>query len=72
MTKATKCFLRLGDEFVAYDSVPKAKAAFALAATELYSYGQNLEGSIHIDKEKEYPDYLLNVGKFGGIRLERC
>jgi hypothetical protein len=70
MTKATVCWLRLGDEFVAYDSVPKA--AFAVAATELYSYGQSLEGSIHIDKEKEYPDYLLSVGKFGGIRLERC
>jgi hypothetical protein len=67
-----RCYLRVGDDYTPCESIEKAKAEFCVAAVELYNYGQKLEGAIYRDKEDDYPDYLLSVGKFGGINLERA
>lgn len=64
-------YLRIGNTYTECETLSKAKAEFTLAAVELYNYGQRLEGALYKARDNEYPDYLLSVGKAGGIKLER-
>ena len=73
-----KCYLLytgLYNEFEVQASVKAAKADFLSTARELDRFGQSIEASLHIAKSKdlinEYPDYVLSLGKFGGLKCER-
>jgi len=59
-----------------YRSIGEAKEVFLKAATELHRYGQGYEAAIHIAKDldqiNEYPDYVLSLGKAGGLHCERA
>ena len=73
------CYLREGSDYledaVRYHTISDAKASFMTTAQELDRYGQKHEAAIHIadtlDEVVEYPDYVLSLGKRGGLVCER-
>ena len=74
-----KCYLLYAtwhSGFEVQASVKDAKEEFLRTARELDRFGQTVEASLHIAKSKdlinEYPDYVLSLGKFGGLRCERA
>lgn len=80
MTQSTNCYLRLGDDYLEdakrFRSLGDARAEFRAVAQELASYGQRIEGSIHVAPNRreidEYPDYVLSLGPRGGLKCERA
>lgn len=76
----THCYLRIGSdtlgEAVPYYTIDGAKRAFMRDAEELASYGQEIDGTIHIASCRaelvEDADYHLSLGPRGGLRCERC
>lgn len=73
-----KFYMRMGDDYLQdakpYASKTAAINAFANTARELWRYGQKISASIHIaeslDDIAEYPDFILETGPRGGIRVE--
>lgn len=78
MKPCDKFYLRMGDDYLQdakpYASKTAAINAFADTARELWRYGQKISASIHIaeslDDIAEYPDFILETGPRGGIRVE--
>ena len=69
-----KIYLRIGSELLneaeIFATKKEAIAHFTAQAKGLYRYGQRLEGTLHYPYKgaiAEYPDYILSVGKRGGI-----
>ncbi|SDG93103.1 hypothetical protein SAMN05216466_10694 [Paraburkholderia phenazinium] len=73
-------FLRLGDDDLedAEKHTTKADAidAFRTVADELDRFGQSITASLHIadtwDEVVEYPDFVLERGPRGGVKVERA
>ena len=73
-------YLRIGDDALdeAVKCVDFADAIdkFAEVAEELYQYGQQIEGTVHIATRLacavEYPDFILSLRRLGGVKVERC
>lgn len=59
-----------------FRSVTAACAAFKISADAMGRFGQTIEASIHIAKNRnelaEYPDYVLSIGPRGGLKKERA
>lgn len=75
-----KAYLRYPDVHLQHAQVFRSVAAtcraFKRTADELGRFGQTIEASIHIAKNRselvEYPDYVLSVGPRGGLKKERA
>lgn len=73
------CYLREGSDYLEdatrFNTIADAKESFRRAAKDLDRYGQKHEATIHIadtmDEVVEYPDYVLSLGKRGGLVCER-
>ncbi|WP_186043157.1 MULTISPECIES: hypothetical protein [Burkholderia] len=73
-------FLRMGADYledaVKYTSKAGAIDAFRETSDELDRYGQTISASLHIadtlDEVVEYPDFVLERGPKGGVRVERA
>lgn len=72
-----RCFIRYADGHGDYERMPSIKYAigeYRAAMEELASYGQPIEASIHIAKDRdsidEYPDLVLSPGPRGGVKIE--
>lgn len=73
-------FLRMGDDYldqaVKYSSKAGAIDAFRETSDELDRFGQSITASIHIadtmDEVVEYPDFVLERGPKGGVKVERA
>ena len=73
-------FLRMGDDYldqaVKYSSKAGAIDAFRETSDELDRFGQSITASIHIadtpDEVVEYPDFVLERGLRGGVKVERA
>lgn len=76
---AIHCYL-LGSQDCIEDAEPfntqgEALRSFRRTAEELAGYGQQHEASIHyaktLDDLHEYPDLVLSLGKYGGLKMEK-
>jgi len=73
-------FLRMGADYledaVKYTSKAGAIDAFRETSDELDRYGQSISASLHIadtlDDVVEYPDFVLERGPRGGVKVERA
>lgn len=73
-------FLRMGDDYldqaVKYSSKAGAIDAFRETSDELDRFGQSITASIHIadtmGEVVEYPDFVLERGPKGGVKVERA
>ncbi|MBJ9659066.1 hypothetical protein [Burkholderia gladioli] len=73
-------FLRMGDDYledaVKHGTKADAIAAFRETSDELDRYGQSITASIHIadtmEEVVEYPDFVLERGPRGGVKVERA
>ncbi|WP_186197615.1 hypothetical protein [Burkholderia gladioli] len=73
-------FLRMGADYledaVKHGTKAGAIAAFRETSDELDRYGQSITASIHIaetmDEVVEYPDFVLERGPRGGVKVERA
>ena len=75
-----KCFMTYvdvmtGPEYVRFYSVKRAIQAFDATRVALWRYGQRVSATIHIADDEseiaEYPDYVLETGPLGGLRVQR-
>ena len=70
-------FLRIGDDALeaarAYQTKAGAIAAYGRVARELWSYGQEIDATIHLAQRPadvaEYPDFVLSLGPRGGVNV---
>jgi len=73
-------FLRMGADYledaVKHGTKAGAIAAFRETSDELDRYGQSITASIHIadtmEEVVEYPDFVLERGPRGGVKVERA
>ncbi|WP_186083105.1 hypothetical protein [Burkholderia gladioli] len=73
-------FLRMGSDYLEQAEKHRTKAdaiaAFRETSDELNRYGQSITGSLHIadsmDDVVEYPDFVLERGPRGGIKVDRA
>ena len=73
-------WLRMGSDYledaVAYTSKRAAVEAYLATARDLARYEQRIEATIHLAPDREtlaeYPDYVLSLGKGGGVKIERA
>ncbi|MCA8287549.1 hypothetical protein [Burkholderia vietnamiensis] len=73
-------FLRMGNDYledaVKHGTKADAIAAFRETSDELDRYGQSITASIHIadtmEEVVEYPDFVLERGPRGGVKVERA
>ncbi|MBU7436118.1 MULTISPECIES: hypothetical protein [Burkholderiaceae] len=73
-------FLRMGADYledaVKHGTKADAIAAFRETSDELDRYGQSITASIHIadtmEEVVEYPDFVLERGPRGGVKVERA
>ena len=78
--KPITCYLRIGSDYledaVRYSSLTSAKDAYFECAHQLDRFGQSIGATIHIADRKselqEYPDYVLALGRRGGLVCERA
>jgi hypothetical protein len=73
-------FLRMGDDYLEdaekHGTKADAIAAFRETSDELDRYGQSITASVHIadtmEEVVEYPDFVLERGPRGGVKVERA
>ena len=72
-----KCFLQYADGHGDYERMPSIRYAigeYRATMEELARYGQPIEASIHIAKDRdsidEYPNLVLSPGPRGGVKIE--
>ncbi|PQV53425.1 hypothetical protein [Paraburkholderia sp. BL21I4N1] len=73
-------FLRMGADYledaVKYTSKAGAIDTFRETSDELDRYGQSITASLHIadtmEEVVEYPDFVLERGPRGGVKVERA
>jgi hypothetical protein len=73
-------YLRMGNDFlndaVKHTTKTDAIASYRDTSDDLDRFGQSITGSIHIadsmDDIVEYPDFVLERGPRGGVKVERA